>query len=167
MVKQGEVIMALSPGLALSFSGSLLILQELTWTAEEKKRMMRFPKLPCLWFTYWSRGTNSVASCSFLISPSLQGAHSDPMVPTMNLASRPMSRAPFSACCWMRGRSRTSSMLERRRSWLGIKKDSRAWMGLQSLLSVNIIWIIQYHSDIIQYHHNTLDNVIVIASVIV
>jgi len=66
-------------------------------------------------------------SFSLPMSPSLAGAHSEPIIPTMNCDSAPMSSAPFSACCWIRGRSRTSSMRERRRPWPGSRKDSRVW----------------------------------------
>lgn len=68
---------------------------------------------------------------SLLISASLQGAHSEPIIETMNLESRPMSSAPFSACCWIRGRSRTSWMWERRRPWPGSRRDSRVWTERQ------------------------------------
>lgn len=75
-------------------------------------------------FSYFSRGTISVISFSFLMSSSLQGAQKEPIIPTMNCDRWPMSRAPFSACCWIRGRSRTSSIRACRRPWPGRRKDS-------------------------------------------
>lgn len=74
-----------------------------------------------------SRGTISVISFSLLMSSSLQGAHSEPMVQIMNCESRPMSSTPFSACCWIKGRSRASSIREPRRLWSAGRKDSSVW----------------------------------------
>lgn len=74
-----------------------------------------------------SRGTISVISFSLLISSSLQGAHKEPIVQIMNCESRLMSSTPFSACCWIKGRSRASSIREPRRLWSTGRKDSSAW----------------------------------------
>lgn len=74
-----------------------------------------------------SRGTISVISFSLLISSSLQGAHKEPIVQIMNCESRPMSSTPFSACCWIKGRSRASSIREPRRLWSTGRKDSSVW----------------------------------------
>ena len=88
-------------------------------------------RIVCL-LSHLSRGTISVISFSLLMSSSLQGAHSEPIIPTMNWDSSLMSRVPFSACCWMRGRSRTSSIRARKRPWPGSKKDSSVCMNREA-----------------------------------
>ena len=94
---------------------------------------------PCIlgalrWFTqypYLKRGTISSTSFSLFTSSSRTGAHSVPIMPIMNSASLEMSRAPFSASCFIRSRSKTSVIWFLSLVWPGSKKDKRVYKRTQ------------------------------------
>ena len=81
--------------------------------------------------THLKRGTISLMSFSFFTSSSRTGAHNVPIMPIMNSASLEMSRAPFSASCFIRSRSKTSVIWILSLVWPGSKKDRRVYKRAQ------------------------------------
>ena len=108
---------------------------------QQSETLSQKKKRKCLWivvarsiiniFPYLKRGTISLMSFSFLTSSSRAGAHSVPIMPIMNSASLEMSRAPFSASCFIRSRSKTSVIWFLSLVWPGSKKDKRVYKRTQ------------------------------------
>lgn len=115
---------------AISFSLSLFFFYELQVAPLPSPELFKG-----LWtwlintFQYLKRGTISLISFSFLMSSSRAGAHRVPIIPITNLTNLEMSRAPFSASCFIKSRSRTSVIWLLSLVWPGNKKDRRLWNG--------------------------------------